>query len=38
MANILDLQSLELRDEDVVALGSGQSSHCNDTSGISIFC
>ncbi|MFI5522543.1 class III lanthipeptide [Streptomyces platensis] len=38
MANILDLQSLELRDEDVVALGSGNSSHCNDTSGISILC
>ncbi|WP_406478517.1 SapB/AmfS family lantipeptide [Streptomyces platensis] len=38
MANILDLQSLELRDEDVVALGSGNSEHCNDTSGISIGC
>ncbi|MGW8972118.1 MULTISPECIES: class III lanthipeptide [Streptomyces] len=38
MANILDLQSLELRDEDVVALGSGNSAHCNDTSGISLFC
>ncbi|MFD8326206.1 class III lanthipeptide [Streptomyces lydicus] len=38
MANILDLQALELPAEDVVALGSGQSSHCNDTSGISIFC
>ncbi|MYT30898.1 MULTISPECIES: hypothetical protein [unclassified Streptomyces] len=38
MANILDLQSLELRDEDVHALDSGQSDHCNDTSGISIGC
>ncbi|MEW1660235.1 MULTISPECIES: class III lanthipeptide [unclassified Streptomyces] len=38
MANILDLQSLELRDEDIVALGSGNSVHCNDTSGISIAC
>ncbi|QHC21370.1 SapB/AmfS family lantipeptide [Streptomyces sp. GS7] len=38
MANILDLQSLELRDEDIVALGSGNSEHCNDTSGISVVC
>ncbi|MDX3132616.1 class III lanthipeptide [Streptomyces europaeiscabiei] len=38
MANILDLQALELPQEEAEAMNSTQSNHCNDTSGISIFC
>lgn len=38
MANILDLQALEIPQDDVAPAGSGQSSHCDDTSTISVFC
>ncbi|MER5372443.1 MULTISPECIES: class III lanthipeptide [unclassified Streptomyces] len=40
MANILDLQALELPQEQTEAgpLNSTQSNHCDDTSSISLFC
>ncbi|MFF4601715.1 class III lanthipeptide [Streptomyces sp. NPDC001339] len=38
MANILDLQAMEIPQEDMLSADSGQSNHCDDTSTISVFC